>query len=147
MKTYDSIESLYRDLEKEVKTELRVIARKIKADIDKYIDDNIYNAYEPFIYERTKELGKSCKVTPVQNIGGEWYIEVYIKEEVHKNPSNWRGEQRTFDEIIEFFENGEATWRNGKVETISLAEKKWVTMGKALREIQNFLKSKYNIIK
>ena len=39
MKTYDSIESLYRDLEKEVKTELRVIAKKIKADIDKYIDD------------------------------------------------------------------------------------------------------------
>ena len=147
MEIYDSIESLYRDLEKEVKTELSVIAKKIKADIDKYIEDNIYNAYEPFIYERTKELAKSCKITPVQNVGGEWYIEVYIEEEVHKNPSNWRGEQRTFSEIIEFFENGEASWRNGKVETISLAERTWVDMGKALRELQNFLKTKYDIIK
>lgn len=147
MEIYDSIESLYRDIEKEVKTELSVIAKKIKADIDKYIEDNIYNAYEPFIYERTKELAKSCKITPVQNIGGEWYIEVYIEEEVHKNPSNWRGEQRTFSEIIEFFENGEASWRNGKVETISLAERTWVDMGKALRELQNFLKTKYDIIK
>ena len=147
MEIYDSIESLYRDLEKEVKTELSVMAKKIKADIDKYIEDNIYNAYEPFIYERTKELAKSCKITPVQNIGGEWYIEVYIEEEVHKNPSNWRGEQRTFSEIIEFFENGEASWRNGKVETISLAERTWVDMGKALRELQNFLKTKYDIIK
>ena len=147
MEIYDSIESLYRDLEKEVKTELSVIAKKIKADIDKYIEDNIYNAYEPFIYERTKELAKSCKITPVQNIGGEWYIEVYIEEEVHKNPSNWRGEQRTFSEIIEFFENGEASWRNGKVETISLAERTWADMGKALRELQNFLKTKYDIIK
>ena len=147
MEIYDSIESLYRDLEKEVKTELSVIAKKIKADIDKYIEDNIYNAYEPFIYERTKELAKSCKITPVQNVGGEWYIEVYIEEEVHKNPSNWRGEQRTFSEIIEFFENGEASWRNGKVETISLAERTWADMGKALRELQNFLKTKYDIIK
>ena len=147
MKIYNSIESLYKDIENDIKKELRVIAVKIKADIDKYIEDNIYNAYEPFIYERTKELAKSCKITPVQNVGGEWYIEIYILDETHKNPSNWSDEQRTFGEIIEFFENGEASWRNGKVETISLAERTWADMGKALRELQNFLKTKYDIIK
>ena len=147
MKTYDSIESLYKDLEKEIKKDLKIIAVQIKADIDQYIEDNIYNSYEPFVYERTRELAKSCKITPVKNIGGEWYIEIYILNEIHKNPSNWMESQRTFSEIIDFFENGEASWRNGEVETISLAKKTWIDMGKALKELQNFLKSKYDVIK
>lgn len=144
---YDSIESLYKDIEREVKKELRLIAIKIKADIDKYIDDNIYNSYEPFVYKRTKELSKSCKVTPVVNVNGEWYIEIYILDEIHKKPSNWNGEQKTFSEIIDLFESGKATWRDGEVNTVSLAEKEWVDMGRALKEIERFLKSKYDIIK
>lgn len=148
MKVCNDFNSLYKELEKEIIASLIVISEKIKKDIERYIEVNIYDAYSPEIYNRTNELKKSIKVEPVKNIGDEWYIEVYILEEIHKDKSNWRDGQKTFDEIIEYFESGKANWRdNEKIETISIAEKEWVYMGRALKEIKNYLGKKYDVIK
>lgn len=149
MKTY-SEDVFYKELEKDIKKALKEVSLQIKKDIEDYIEENIYNAYEPTVYKRMKKLSKSVKVTQVKNVKGEWYVEIYISEEKHPENKFWHEEVRSYDEIIDFFEKGEADWRdNEEVETISLAEKEWIgkQTGKAYKEILGYLKSKYDIIK
>lgn len=149
MKVYDE-DVFYKELEKDIKKALRAISVQIKKDIEKYIEENIYKAYDPFTYKRTKDLFKSVEIKPVKQVDGEWYVEIYISEEQHPENKYWHEEEKSYDEIIEFFEDGEADWRgNDKVKTISLAEKEWVgsQTGKAYREVLKYLKSKYDIVK
>lgn len=149
MKTY-SEDVFYKELEKDIKEALKEVSLQIKKDIEDYIDENIYNAYEPLVYERTRKLFESVEVTPVKKVGEEWYVEIYISEEKHSENKYWHEEEKGYDKIIEFFEKGKADWRdNEKVETISLAEKEWIgkQTGKAYKEILEHLKSKYDIIK
>lgn len=146
MIVYSDLDSLYKDIEDDVKYQLRIIAKQIKEDIKDYINDYIYKEYTPTVYQRTYELLNSCKVTPVRKIDGEWYVEIYIKESIHEKKTNWHDEERTFSDIIEMFEKGEAKWRNGEVKTFSLAEDEWVMMEKALSSMMAFLKNKYDVI-
>ena len=90
MATYNSVEELYAQMQKDIIKELEDISVKVQQDIRLYFLENIYN-YEPKVYERTNMLLNSCKVSPVQNKNGEFYIEIYIDHEAVKL---WGGQTR-----------------------------------------------------
>ena len=148
MNVYDDIDSLYRDLENDAKDYMNELAEDIKRDLDMLIEQNIYNAYEPSSYERTDELKNSVLVKPARKYNGEWNIEVYISNAKHSE-NGFYPEEKRLDEIIEFFEDGDASWRdNQNVETFSIAKDIWLSGSacKAFRQLLNKLKRKSTIL-
>lgn len=146
MQTHNDIESIYKAIEEEVKNVLQIEAIKIQKAMTDYIDKEIYGSYEPLVYERINQFKESAIIKPVENIGGEWYIEIYIPDTVHDS-SNWDGSQRTLSEIADWFASGEAFGRNGvKYDVIGNTEELYVKTGLALKDIVNYLSAKFDII-
>jgi len=142
MADFNSIEAFYANLEKQVIQSLEQEAIKIQQAIRLYILTNIYNSYTPSVYNRTQELLNSAIIKPVQNKGGEYYIEIYISDEMHSQ-SNWVGESRTLSEIAEAFANGEGYSRGGiEYDAIGNIQEEYVASGRAINEILGMLKSK-----
>jgi len=145
---FGSIEAFYAQLQRDTMKELEGIAVKVQQDIRLYFLENIYN-YSPKIYERTDMLLNSCKVSPVQNKNGEFYIEIYIDNKtVHVNPSWYDesemgvsvGDYMTLDEVSEHFAIG-----MGK-NAVGTVNDEWESTGKFISEMMSFLRSKYNIL-
>ena len=145
---FGSIEAFYAQLQRDTMKELEGIAVKVQQDIRLYFLENIYN-YSPKIYERTDMLLNSCKVSPVQNKNGEFYIEIYIDDKtVHANPSWYDesemgvsvGDYMTLDEVSEHFAIG-----MGK-NAVGTVNDEWESTGKFISEMMSFLRSKYNIL-
>ena len=148
MGAYNSIEELYAQMQKDIMKELETIAVKIQQDIRLYFLENIYN-YEPRVYKRTDMLLNSCKVSPVQNKNGEFYIEIYIDHDtVHRN-SAWYdepemgievGDYMTLDEVAEHF-----AISLGK-DAVGTVNEEWEATGRFIIEMMSFLRSKYDIL-
>lgn len=144
---YDDIDNLYMDLENDTKDYMNELADEIKNDLDILIEQNIYNSYTPSKYVRTEELKNSVIVKPSKKYNGEWTIEVYISNKKHSK--NGFKEEKRLDDIIEFFENGEASWRDyEEVPTFSIVKDVWLSGQecKALKVIIDKLKKKYSIL-
>jgi hypothetical protein len=148
MGTYNSIEEFYAQMQKDVIKELETIAIKVQQDIRLYFLENIYN-YTPQVYERTNLLLNSCKVSPVQNKNGEFYIEIYIDHDtVHANPAWYDetemgievGDYMTLDEIAEHFAISMDKNAVGAVNEV------WENTGRFINEMMSFLRSKYDVL-
>ena len=148
MAVYNDIESFSRHMENDIKNQLGDIAIRIQQDIRLYFLENIYN-YEPKVYQRTDMLLNSCKVSPVQNKNGEFYIEIYIDHDtVHRN-SAWYdepemgievGDYMTLDEVAEHF-----AISLGK-DAVGTVNEEWEATGRFISEMMSFLRSKYDIL-
>ena len=147
MKVYDDVDSLYLELEKEVERILNIEAEKIRKAMEDYIDNEIYKTYKPIVYERMDEFKKSATIRPAKlEANGEWVVEIYIPDNIVHSPSNWKGQQRTLAGIAEWFANGESFVRDEKLDVIEEVSKEYIDENKALTEIYNYLKSKFDII-
>lgn len=111
---FNSIEAIYAELEKQVKTALMVEAQKIKLAIEDYIILDLYQSYTPQYYERTGTLLNSIEVSPVKKDGDEYAIEIYVKNELHDIPHWKTGKDRTLTEILQEFADGNGYARDGK---------------------------------
>jgi hypothetical protein len=138
---FDSIEQMYAELEKQVKTALIIEAQKIKLAIEEYIANEIYGSYpNPSFYQRTGELLNSVEVSPVTNSNGEYIIEIYIKPDEH-SASNWIGSNRTLPEIMNWFSSGEAYARNGaKLDAMGITYDDIVESGKCFSNLLDYLR-------
>lgn len=145
---FGSIEEVYAQMQKDIIQELEGIAIKIQQDIRLYFLENIYD-YEPKVYERTNLLLNSCKISPVQNKNGEFYIEIYIDHDtVHANPSWYDetemgvevGDYMTLDEVAEHF-----AISVGK-DAIGTVNETWESTGRFINEMMSFLRSKYDVL-
>lgn len=145
---FNSIEEFYTQMQKDIIKELESIALKIQQDIRLYFLENIYD-YEPKVYERTNMLLNSCKVSPVQNKNGEFYIEIYIDHDtVHANPAWYDetemgievGDYMTLDEVAEHF-----AISLGK-DAVGTVNEEWEATGRFISEMMSFLRSKYDIL-
>lgn len=146
MKVY-SVEQIYAMLEQQVVEALNLEAEKIRASMEKYIDEVIYKSYTEKVYKRINQFKESATIEPAQKIDGEWYVEIYIPDTEH-DPSNWKGKNRTLSEIAKWFADGDGYGRNGvKYDVIEETRKEYDDTSKAFNDIYNYLKRQFNVYK
>jgi hypothetical protein len=142
---YDGLDGFYVDLDKQIIQALEQEAIEIRETMFNYIQ-SIYDSYSsPTVYNRTMEFLNSAKITPVQNNNGEYYIEIYISEEVH-SPNGWYPEEKTLSEIADYFAEGYGYGRNGgKFNTMETINEEYIETGKALKDMLNYLRKNFDI--
>lgn len=149
MKVCSSVEALYKEIEKEVVKALDKEAIKIKKAMEDYINNEIYGSYEPSVYHRMNEFLNSATIEPTQNVGGEWYVEIYIPDTVH-SVSNipWEGGEKTLSGIADYFARGEGYGRDGKkYDVVKEVTQEYISDGKAFQEIVAYLRKNFDVIK
>ena len=92
---FDNYEDIVKYVRNSGKEVLEDVAKQIKEEIFRYIDENLYNAYEPVAYDRTYEYRDSVVVKPLPKRGARLFgfrIELdysKITPSRSANPNSW----------------------------------------------------------
>ena len=148
MATFNSIEDFFKQLDNHIPDTLKNIAKEIQEDMRFFWLQSIY-ANKGSYYKYTNDLLESTKVSEPYKVGDEWRIYIYISEEDHTNKAWYNLSELGISKgenvpITLVAERMQLIGRSGNI--MDEANKKWLANGKAMQDIINRLKQKYDII-
>ena len=146
MATYNSISDYYKKLDSVIISSLEKEGIAIMNYLKKIIEEDIYNTYEPFAYERTYELYDMMKMK-VEKQNNLYTLVVYIDDKQHSYNPTWRYRKpSTYIEILEKFKKG-FYGRDKGYDVMGEAKEYWEETGNAFKYLLNELKKKGITIK
>lgn len=154
----NQINQLMKEIQKQT---MDAVSKQCGKDIfnamKQYMLENIYEAYEPAIYQRTEQLLNSLTVSPVISKGNIISIKVYIPNEVITDEEHkmWydvrklglsKGESPTLSQVMELLELGLNKYRE-PVGVIDDTYQYLMSTNVIIKGLINYLKTKgFNII-
>lgn len=145
---FDDISSLENYIMPKLRDSLDdVMTNKIKEKARDIINDKIYGAYEPSMYERMMLLTEQFEVKTIAS-GDEVISELFIKDGDHPYNETWVGKIYSFREILTDYFVRDHTYTNGKSRdgVDIMVETEEYTMINAMRLLLNELKKYFTII-
>lgn len=154
----NQINQLMKEIKKQTENALiQQCGKELFNAMKHYMIENIYNSYEPHIYQRTEKLLNSLTVSPVISNGNIISIKVYIpdkaiNDEAHKmwydlpelNLSE--GEDPTLSQVMEILELGLNKYRE-ETGVIDDTYNYLVSTNTILKGLIKYLKTKgFNIV-
>lgn len=76
---------LIKTIEKELSSQLKTIGTILVDDVKQHIDSDVYAVYDPVLYERSGNLKKSIKKSPVDKTSNGISIDVYSDDDIAKS--------------------------------------------------------------
>ena len=157
MPTYNSIEEFENQaLIPEITRILNDIAIEIQQFLRVKILEEIYNSYTPKVYERSEQLLNSAQIKPIVKDANNFYIEVYIPEDVYHSVASiydhpdigiTKGSNPTLSQVMQVFEMGYGYGRGGQsLDPVGDTANEYIEQGKALKFIISKLKKKFDVI-
>ena len=132
------IDEIYNDLEKFTLKGMEETAKSMKEDLINFIREKIYGSYDPTIYRRTYDLLNSIQIEPVKKRRGVYSFKIYVSDTQHIM-SDWGEEEKTLDEILDFFAEGEGFRRDSSIDTWGYAEEQWVNSTKIVEMVLKYI--------
>ena len=154
----NEINQLMKEIQKQTMDALtKQCGKDIFNAMKQYMLENIYEAYEPRVYQRTEKLLNSLTVSPVIRKGNIISIKVYIPNEIINDSSHemWydvkqlglsEGDNPTLSEVMEILERGLNKYRE-ETHVVDDTYQYLMSTNVIIKGLINYLKSKgFNVI-
>jgi hypothetical protein len=148
MADFYDLNSLYKQLEKDIQNDLRKVAKEIQEDMKLFWLESVYASRSPY-YDYTELLLNSAKVSEVKKINGEYIIEIYISDNNHINNAWYNLEELgiTVGQKVTLEQVAERMAIIGRSDDIMVdMSNKWLDNSRAISEILSMLRNKYDIL-
>lgn len=145
---FDSLEDFIKYEKSMIERSAKISMDKLKEKAKQIVEDKIYGAFEPTVYDRMGLLTENFELEY------EWQGDTYIctlkvSGEEHPYNSTWNGKAYPFDEIINYYFAEGHGWGKGSnrpaVDALKLTQEEMIETGKAMKILLEELKKYFDI--